>query len=402
MSKPLLPSMPPPKPKPPRTAPAHVGGNEPKQDQEPIRARVVPVQEVPELRVVPAPPDLEPGWEREPEPWRRQLPAVVPKIRLTPFNKIRFEVGTTEWQIKKLLPTTGIGLAWGPSQTYKSFWLLDLALHVALGRTYRGRRVRQGAVVYCAFEGGVGVSKRVEAFRKHHGLKPDLAIPFHLQSLRLALVEHAADLIEAIRADKVKPSLIVLDTLNRSMTGSESKDADMGAYLAAADALREAFNCFVMIVHHSGWDTSHSRGHTSLPFGVDVEIGVTRPADLTCVAEIRKMKDEETGDKITSRLQRVEIARDEDNEPVTSLVVLEAEPVPEAKRAVKLSRNEQTMFGILHAAKRLLTAEWNERAKEAGIGEKRKADLYDIRERLKAKGLVTQLGEQWSVKHESE
>jgi hypothetical protein len=39
----------------------------------------------------------------------------------------------------------------------------------------------------------------------------------------------------------------VLDTLNRSLAGSESDDEDMAAYVKAADAIREAFGCAVVI-----------------------------------------------------------------------------------------------------------------------------------------------------------
>ena len=38
---------------------------------------------------------------------------------------------------------------------------------------------------------------------------------------------------------------IVLDTLNRSLGGSESDDRDMSAYVAAADVLRDKFKCAV-------------------------------------------------------------------------------------------------------------------------------------------------------------
>ena len=112
------------------------------------------------------------------------------------------------------------------------------------------------------------------------------------------------------------------------------------------------------------------------------------------------MKDEETGLTIASRLEKVTIGFDVEGDPITSLVALESEPPAEMTKDAKMKPNEQTMFSILHAAKRLSTSEWNERAREAGIGEKRKADLYDIRMKLKNKGLVTQLGEQWSVKHD--
>ena len=56
------------------------------------------------------------------------------------------------------------------------------------------------------------------------------------------------------------------------------------------------------------------------------------------------------------------------------------------------------MFSILHAAGNagLSTEGWNDQARAAGIGIKRKADLYDIREALKAKNLVRFFGDRWN------
>jgi AAA domain len=61
-----------------------------------------------------------------------------------------------------------------------------------------------------------------------------------------------AGLIACIQEQSGTPILVVLDTLNRSLRGSESSDEDMTAYLNAADAIRETFNCVVVIVHHCG------------------------------------------------------------------------------------------------------------------------------------------------------
>ena len=77
-----------------------------------------------------------------------------------------------------------------------------------------------------------------------------------------------------------------------------------------------------------------------------------------------------------------------------------AEVKAPAAAKVKLTKNQQTMFAILVNAKRLTTDEWNEQAREAGIGVARRADLFDIKDALKDKKLVTQLGEQWTVRHE--
>ena len=78
------------------------------------------------------------------------------------------------------------------------------------------------------------------------------------------LIKEHPDLIAAIRDLEAAPVAVVLDTLNRSLTGSENSDEDMGAYIKATDAIREAFDCSVLVVHHCGINDSRPRGHTSL------------------------------------------------------------------------------------------------------------------------------------------
>lgn len=150
---------------------------------------------------------------------------------------------------------------------------------VALGEHYRGRRVQQGAVVYLALEGGQGFRARIEAYRREHGTAD---APFYLVTDRTNLVRDHRALIGAIRAQigETLPALVAIDTLNRSLAGSESKDEDMAAYIQAADAIREAFDCAVIIVHHCGVDGSRPRGHTSLTGAADAQIAcrATPPA----------------------------------------------------------------------------------------------------------------------------
>ena len=52
------------------------------------------------------------------------------------------------------------------------------------------------------------------------------------------------------------------------------------------------------------------------------------------------------------------------------------------------------MFSVLHDAGSggLTTEQWYDRARAAGLGTSRAADLYDFRGSLKAKGLVASLG----------
>jgi RecA-family ATPase len=74
-----------------------------------------------------------------------------PKARLFPltsFENIKLDTERRDYLIKGLLPDKGLSVIWGPPKCYKSFWALDVGLHIALGREYRGRRVEQATVLY--------------------------------------------------------------------------------------------------------------------------------------------------------------------------------------------------------------------------------------------------------------
>ena len=211
------------------------------------------------------------------------------------------------------------------------------------------------------------------------------------------------ELIRAIKATNESPVLVVLDTLNRSLKGSESSDEDMTAYIRAADAIREAFGCAVLIIHHCGIDGTRPRGHTSLTGAVDAQLAVKRDGAGNIEVKVEWLKDGPEGDVIFSRLEAIEVGIDEDGEAITSCVIVPTE-ISDRQDATgpRLTRNQQTMFSVLHDAgeRGLSTAGWYDLAREAGIGTKRKADLYDIRSALAAKRVVRQTANGWTVNHQ--
>jgi RecA-family ATPase len=85
-------------------------------------------------------------------------------------------------------------------------------------------------------------------------------------------------IVREVRAQlgDVKPVIVVLDTLNKSLQGGENNVEDMTAYVRAAEVIRDAFDCAVLIVHHCGYDTTHMRGSTSLIGAVDFSLMITR------------------------------------------------------------------------------------------------------------------------------
>ena len=112
------------------------------------------------------------------------------------------------------------------------------------------------------------------------------------------LIKEHGDLIAAIRELDSAPVAVVLDTLNRSLTGSENSDEDMGAYIKATDAIREAFDCSVLVVHHCGINDSRPRGHTSSQGLLTLSLAVTRDAAKNILVDVEFMKDGEAGETI--------------------------------------------------------------------------------------------------------
>ena len=123
----------------------------------------------------------------------------------------------------------------------------------------------------------------------------------------------------------------------------------MAAYIRAADAVREAFNCAVIIVHHCGIDTSRPRGHTSLGGAVDAQLAVRRDPGDNVILEVEWMKDGPEGDVIASRLDAVEVGTDDDGHPITSCVVVPVDDslVTTASKAPRLTKAAQTALRAL-------------------------------------------------------
>jgi AAA domain len=289
------------------------------------------------------------------------------------FHLIRFcDIVITEgvaYLVKDLLPTMGLVVVWGPPKCGKSFWMFDLSMHIALGWGYRGRHVQQGPVVYLALEGGKGFTHRVEAFRRRHSVKD---APFYLITDRTALVYDHKQLIEDLKEQlrEPRPALVVIDTLNRSLAGSENSDQDMAAYIRAADVVREAFECTVTIIHHCGVSGDRPRGHTSLTGAVDAQLAVRRDNEGVIRVKVEWLKDGQEGAEIASGLEQVELGTDSYGDPIVSCVVVPddemarqlAKPVGQIVSPAMAKLSAKTKLGLDH-----LSACINEAGREAPV-----------------------------------
>jgi len=299
----------------------------------------------------------------EPTPHGEAIKPPGPPAKRFPLIKFNDIVMSTTafYLVKGLIPSRGIVIIWGPPKCGKSFWTLDLMMHVALGWKYRGLRVKGGPVVYIALEGQEGFRRRVEAFRqKKLSESVTSDVPFHLMIAPLDLIKDHVALIAAIRAQlnpNVKPTAIAIDTLNRSLVGSESSDEDMAAYVRAAEALDAAFQCVVPIVHHCGHDENRPRGH-SLLLGSLVAMIAIKGVDTAAeqirnvTATLQSAKDSPSGMMIESRLVTVVIGTDSDGDPIKTCVIEAAGEISNVKGNAKhkLAKSSINALRILHEA----------------------------------------------------
>ena len=258
------------------------------------------------------------------EPWspRAEKTSAPREFNLTPFDEISLST-ETGYLIKYILPRVELTVIWGPPKCGKSFKALDMFMSVARNAPYRDYKVKGGPVVYVSLEGEHRIKKRVIGYKQNCMQGHAGPVPFYLVGGSMDLVKDHAALLAAIRAQigDTMPVAVAIDTLNRSLVGSESSDEDMGDYIKAADAIRDAFECSVTIIHHCGHDASRPRGHTSLFGAVDCLISVKRDAGNNIVTTVQHMKDGETAEPMVDRLESVEVGTDEDGDGITTCII---------------------------------------------------------------------------------
>lgn len=271
-------------------------------------------------------------------------------LRLVRFPDIQLGNGP-RWLIKNLIPLYGLVLVWGSPKTGKSFWLFDALMHVVLGRSYRGLRVTQGPVVYVVAEGAEGFKSRVEAFRQHKMDAAEDGCDFLILPARLDAIADQERLINLIKQElgTRKPIAVAFDTVARTLNGPENSNDAMGEYVDAMDAVRDAFQCAVIMVHHSGVDGNRPRGASCLTGAVDAQLAVRRHGNGVISVLVDEMKDGPDGAVFHSRLEKVVVGTDEDGEDITSCIVsdLDGESIsytqeprvsPQAARAYDILR----------------------------------------------------------------
>jgi hypothetical protein len=213
--------------------------------------------------------------------------------------------------------------------SYKSFVAVCAAFCIATGRSFHGRKTRQANVLYVAGEGYHGLKARFKALLIESGLT---AMPENLYitngPIDLLSPEAVAMIKKFIIENNIE--LIVVDTFARCFAADENSARDMGLAIQALTNELIAAGAAILLVHHTGHgDQSRARGSSSYRAALDVEIGVER-VDGGVRLKCWKSKDFEAWPDESYKIKVIDTGfKDEDNEPVTSLVLEQCDaPAP--------------------------------------------------------------------------
>jgi hypothetical protein len=251
---------------------------------------------------------------------------------------------TSNYMVKGWLDRNCLSMLYGPSNAGKTFVALDIAMHIAAGKPWRGLRVNGGPVLYIAAEGGAGIRNRLAAMKRE---RPDMAsAPFTLLPIGLDLHGQGDALAVCEIMPDEAPALVVVDTLARSMgAGDENTAKDAAMFVRNCDLIREATGAHVMVVHHTGKDEDRgARGSSALRAAVDNELHVTSEWEIIS----KKQRDQAPPEPLHFKLRSVVLGMDEDGEPVTSAVV-DATEAPAPKRKPLSGKNEVAIQALTDA-----------------------------------------------------
>jgi AAA domain/Primase C terminal 2 (PriCT-2) len=249
--------------------------------------------------------------------------------RFTPISVAEFaNRPPPSWIIKGVLPKAELVVLYGESGSGKSFLALQMAAAIARGVPWRGLKTRPGRVVYIAAEGAGGFRNRCVAYAQAEGIElADLPLDIIAEAPNLLLKEDAKDVAKGIgRAD-----VVFVDTWAQvTPGGNENAGEDMGKALSHCKGIKRATGAVVVLVHHSGKDASKgARGWSGLRAAADAELEVVRsPGGRS----LRTAKQKDGADDLEwgFALETVQLGVDEDLDPITSCIVVDAE-VPTSK-----------------------------------------------------------------------
>lgn len=243
-----------------------------------------------------------------------------------------------DWAIKFFIARGTTSIVSGQWGAGKTAVFVDIALHIAHGIPWRGRRVAKGVAIYVGLENPDDVQRRVKAwcehmeqagydvqggaFVLHRGpccLFDDNGKPTRDEKDLIAIAKQAADHYG------VPVGTIIVDTLSQSISPGNDRE-DGSIYTAALQRIANATGANVTALHHPTKAGDAVRGDSALQGNVDTIVEVSRD-QRTGTGTIKAGSKFRIGNpskvNFGYRLQSHIIGKDEDGEDIEVVLAVE-------------------------------------------------------------------------------
>lgn len=180
----------------------------------------------------------------------------------------------------------------------------------------------------------------------------DRDIPFYFckDARKFTKVGGADSVIRSLKELSIPPVLVILDTVNRSLDGSENSDEDMTHYTRCVEDVCREFNCAVVVIHHCGVSGDKPRGHTSLTGTCAAQLKIERASKAPVVSgqpmmvklEVELMKDGPEGGEEFSWLMPVSVVN-EDGEIIADSCYCTEAPKPGPKMTAFIGNTKKAL-----------------------------------------------------------
>ena len=257
------------------------------------------------------------------------------------------------WLVQGLIEQGTVTAVTGEPGSGKTFLLIDLAVHVAAGRSWFGRKVERGVVIYVAAEAAESTQRRAALVRRVKFVNSDLPVvivtePALLGDEMQCTTDREAleRLIDQAAAEyRMSVSLVIVDTIAASMgSGNENLDG-MQRLVSAANMLASQAGVAMILNHHPNTTGGSLRGHSSLRGTVSHGFEIKVQGDVRVLTGF-KQRDAESGRLLAYRLQVYDLGTtDNFGDRATSCVVEECE-VPEDDGQEEQSEQTRVMLAI--------------------------------------------------------
>jgi hypothetical protein len=265
------------------------------------------------------------------------------------------------WFLKGII-AGGETTAWvGPPGSLKSALMASLAVSVASGRDWYGHRSKVTCgVCYLAFERKDLVERRLLA--SCGGADRSLPIAVSSEVIDLMKPQTAERLVAAIRLEGQRMGreigLVIVDTFAKAIAaggGDENQARDQGIFFANIARIKEQTGVHIAIVGHTGKDETRGMRGSNASYG-DVDVMIEISGDAIKTANVTKANDRPEGKLFLFKSDIVDFGADEDGDPITVNVAVEASDDGQNDEAAGRKQHSQGVRMVREAVSEAIVA----------------------------------------------